>query len=430
MVEQAAHNRLVVGSNPTGPTLKIQKKIKQNCKMKNKLAAKYFDGKLSKGFSSLFINKAITNTAVGLFGVFMPIFLFEAYGHSLEKTILYYYLPSAFVYGYLVAFGAKKLNGFGFRKALRLSVFLQAAFFGLLVFVNSDDILLLTPVLLFLITFWRLLYWIPYHIDFAKFSNSKNRARQVGIIDSALNIIGIITPLVAGLVISRYGFNMLFVFGIMLYLLSFIPLLKIPHTREKFSWSYQETWRKFLSKEHRRTVLAFCADGAENAVGAVVWPIFIFVLLNGNYLKIGEITALIVAVTVVLELVLGKRLDKKLSKQQMLKYGSVFYSLGWIVKIFIATAFHVFVVDAYHKLTKIFLRIPFESIMYETAADQGHYVDEFTVLHEMAISFGRSAMYFLVVILSFFVSINWVFVLAALASIGLTFLRSHHVHRA
>ena len=100
------------------------------------------------------------------------------------------------------------------------------------------------------------------------------------------------------------------------------------------------------------------------------------------------------------------------------------------MKIFIATAFHIFIIDAFHKLTKIFLRIPFDAMTYDIAADKGHYVDEFTVLHEMSINIGRVCMYSMVLILTFFTTINWIFVLAALASVALNVLYyKRHTHR-
>ncbi|MAF20868.1 MAG: hypothetical protein CMI55_04315 [Parcubacteria group bacterium] len=60
---------------------------------------------------------------------------------------------------------------------------------------------------------------------------------------------------------------------------------------------------------------------------------------------------------------------------------------------------------------------------YGAAADQGHYVDEFTVLKEMAINFGKTLMVVLVVIVSLYFSIQWVFILAALASVVVNLLK-------
>ena len=144
-------------------------------------------------------------------------------------------------------------------------------------------------------------------------------------------------------------------------------------------------------------------------------------------MQVGFIAALVTGSTIILQLLVGKYADKKFLKGTFIKFGSILYSFGWILKVFIATAFHIFVVDAYHKLMKIFLRIPFDALTYELAADEGHFVDEFTVLHEMAIHIGRVIMLILVIVLSIYLSITWSFALAAVAAILLNFIRAKRV---
>ena len=58
---------------------------------------KYFDGKISHGFVSLYTSKTFIRVAVGLLGIFIPIFLYE----SLDKNFTYvaiYYLAGFFLY--------------------------------------------------------------------------------------------------------------------------------------------------------------------------------------------------------------------------------------------------------------------------------------------------------------------------------------------
>ena len=67
-------------------------------------------------------------------------------------------------------------------------------------------------------------------------------------------------------------------------------------------------------------------------------------VLEGNYFQVGLLSSVIVAVTIVLQLLVGKFADKG-NKKKMIHYGSIFYAIGWIVKIFIATAFQIFIVS-------------------------------------------------------------------------------------
>ena len=249
-------------------------------------------------------------------------------------------------------------------------------FYIIFYFIDQNNLKYLIPFSILILVFYRLFYWLPYHVNFAKFTNKKTRGRQVSIIEATRSILGIFIPLIAGLIVSYFDFDVLFVIAIILYFISGIPYLTITKTREKFVWTVKETWRYFFSKRRRKTVLAYMADGAENVIGIVIWPIFIYQLLDGDYFKVGAIFTLIIAISVVAQLFLGKYIDLKVKKEKVLKWGSFLYSFGWLVKIFISTAFQIFVAGAYHSIASIFIRTPFDALTYEIAANQEHYREE------------------------------------------------------
>jgi len=390
--------------------------------MKSISKNKYLNQEISKGFKALYKSELIVYIATGLLGMFTPIFLFNLFNQNL-RSVVYFYLVGNIIYGLSVIYGAKFLNKFGFRKSLQTAAFVGAFYFSLFYFLDENNIKILIPLIVITLLIYRLLYWIPYHVDFAKFTNKKSRGREIGLIGASNNIVAIFTPLIAGFVITKFSFQTLFAVAIILYILSVIPLFKIPRTYEKFTWTVKQTWHNFFSKKRRSEVLAFMADGAEGSIGAIIWPIFMFQILKGDYLKLGIISTIIVGVTIALQLSVGKYTDKKTSRQKLLRFGSTFYALGWIIKIFIATAFQIFIIDSYQKLMRIFMRIPFDAMTYEKAADEGHYVDEFTVIREMAINAGRTLMLLFVILFSFFVGIQITFILGAIASMLFNFLR-------
>ncbi len=387
-----------------------------NANMFQNLNKKYYDAPLSSGFVSLYIGKTIVMLASAFLGIFLPIFLYELFNQSLSLVAIYYgvgYLS----YGLVVSLGGKFISKFGFRKALQVSVFFGALIYVSFYFMDQSNLLFLIPISLLALTLHRLFYWLPFHVDFAKFTNKKNRARQVSVFRATRLILSIFAPLAAGFLIIKFGFDVLFIIAIVLFIISGIPYLTIPHTKEKFSWSLKRTYQELFSKNKRKIIIAYVADGSENVVGLVIWPIFIYQLLNGDYFQVGAISTFIIAMTVVLQLALGKHIDLKKSQGKILKWGSVFYSLGWLIKIFIVTAFQIFLAGAYHSIARIFLRTPFELLTYEIAADQGHYVDEFTVLHEMAMNFGKVMTILLVIMMSPYFSIQWIFLVAAVATL-------------
>jgi hypothetical protein len=118
--------------------------------------------------------------------------------------------------------------------------------------------------------------------------------------------------------------------------------------------------------------------------------------------------------TAILQLLAGKIVDKK--KGRMIKTGGFLYALGWLLKVFALTAFHVFIFDAFHRFMKVFYRIPLDTLVFETAFQQKHFIDEFNIFRQFCLFLGSSTMALLIILLSFFTtSINWIFILGTVA---------------
>ncbi|MDP3043251.1 MAG: MFS transporter [bacterium] len=380
---------------------------------------KYFNNKLSPGFVALFSGRMIQFIASGMLGLFLPIFLFIKLGHRVEYVFLYF-LIGWLLYALLLPAGAQLLNKIGLRRSLRISVFLDGLYYVCLYFIDKDPYLFLTLSMI-VITLDRLMFWLPYHTDFAKFTDQSNRGKEVSLMYATHSFLSIIMPVVAGYIIVKYGFNAVFVMAIIIYLAAGIPYLALPRTEERYSWGIWETWKKYFSRENKKLVLANMANGAENVIGIIIWPIFIWQILQGDYLEVGAISSLIIFIAVILQLFAGKYTDI-INKRKMLHWGSALYALGWVAKIFVLTAFHIFIIGAYHEFTKIFKDTPFDTLNYEIMADRGHYVDEYTVLKEIAIQFGRVLMLIFAIAVALNFGLNWTFGLAALASLLINLL--------
>lgn len=106
----------------------------------------------------------------------------------------------------------------------------------------------------------------------------------------------------------------------------------------------------------------------------------------------------------------------------MLHWGTALYAIGWIGKIFVLTASQVFFIGTYHVFTKIFKDTPFDTLNYEIMADRGHYVDEYTVLKEIAVQMGKILMLIFAILVALNFGLNWTFALAAIASLFINIL--------
>lgn len=383
----------------------------------------YFTGKISPDLTYLYISRTIVYFSNGFFAIFVPIFLYEMLGYNIQKVLLFYLIGS-FLYLLPLPTTTKYIERFSLKRSLYIATIADILFLLVLSITTTQNIHITIVFALFFITIFRLLYWLPYHTMFVSFSDQNNRMREVSAFMATMHLIGIIAPLIAGLILTHISYSALFLVGIIVYASSMIPLLSLSHVQERFSWTYRQTWRNLCAKKYRPAMIAYIADGAESSVGTIIWPIFIFMILDGNYLTIGLLSALTIGLTILLEMIIGKYADEHRTKKNILKINSLLYAIGWIAKIFIITGFHIFLADAYHKITKALSQNSFDAITYDLSADHGHYVDEFTVLKEMAINIGRIALYGSAIIITTFADIEWTFILAAIATILINAIRT------
>ncbi len=392
---------------------------------------------LTHDFRMLYFSRITVNSATQLMGLFLPIFLYSFFDMRLSLVVIYY-LALDFLYAIFVPYGCLKImNRIGIKRSLKISVLFGAAYYAFFFlldqyFIKHDLVSealkfwWLLPAMAFSL-FFRLTHWIPYHTNLAKLTERKIRARQLSLMEATIMTLGAIMPVVAGLALSYLGYGALFLLALSIYLISIIPFSQLPKVEEKFTWTYKKTWQTLLSKKFRNSVFAYVGDGAESIVGAIIWPIFLWQLLEGNYLQVGIISSLIILATIILQALIGGPLDKLSNRRQWLRYGVFFYALGWVLKALISTAFQVFLFSAYHNISRIFSRTSFDALNYDIAADQGHFVDEYTVVREIAVVLGKAIMGVFVLLLIPFLPLRLIFILAALASLSMSLLKQGEV---
>ena len=158
------------------------------------------------------------------------------------------------------------MNYIGLKLCLALSLPCLALFYLSLYFFAADLVVWTTMAGLAL-TAYHMLYWVPYHTDFALLSEARNRGKQLGLLDSISTFLGVVIPVASGFLIKEFGFDMVFVIAIILVLVAIVPLRFLPEVKEKYTWSYCRTWQEFFARKNFKMMVAYMADGAENWIG-------------------------------------------------------------------------------------------------------------------------------------------------------------------
>lgn len=359
-------------------------------------------------------------------GVFFQIFLYEFFGLSLVALLLFNAAIAIIRPPFQIG-AAKLFSRIGLVPSMIIGTLGVSLFYFCFFLLDSgapihDWWLIGTGVVGLVLV--NAFYWAPFHIDFAEFS-PKKKGKSLAKIFAMQRVLGVIGPLLAGWIILKLGFYANFLIGFGLNLISVIPLFFLPAFKVQYEFGFFETFKKFVSKEYRPMTLSMMAYGAENIVGVVIWPIFLYEVFNGEYLQVGAFAAVVVVVALGLEFLVGTLTDKR-SPQKMLKIGSGVYAAGWVGKGLVDTVIGVFAASTFHSLGLILYRSPFDALFYEEAADAGHYVDELTILRQVSLNIGRALILLVLVGLTAWFGIGISFFVAALVSLGANALLRFH----
>jgi len=340
----------------------------------------------NRELNELYASIAIKSFAISLIGIFIPIFLIQA-GYSLTSVLLFFaLLAGTHAIGSIPA--SKISAKFGFKHSILFSIpILILALLGLYV-LDLFGGLFYVVAILFGVS--NSLFLIGYHVDFAKFSDKKNRGSEVGFSKVLSLLFNVAGPILGGIILTIFGFKSLFILSSIFLVLSAIPLFysKDIHNPIKFSF------KGIFKGQKIKDTLGFIGFGFERAVGYVLWPIFIFFMILGeSYTNLGAVASLTLISSVIIIFAVGKFSDSY--KRTILKIGAVLNSIVWFVKTLVSTVLHVFVIDIFSGATQTMINIPFDALSYDKANKDN--IVRYIVFREFTINIARSV--FLIVMI-------------------------------
>ena len=166
-----------------------------------------FHPQFSAGMVSLYSNRLIIQFGAGLIGLFLPIFLYESFGND-PTVLLWYFMINFGLTVFLFVPGAKLMNKIGLKWMMILAVLSYGLCHGFYAFFdNFENVWLFLGIALTLNNIWRMLYWTPFHTEFAEFTDRRHRGRTIGFLSSISSLVSIAVPFVAGFIIVIMPFQ-------------------------------------------------------------------------------------------------------------------------------------------------------------------------------------------------------------------------------
>src|SRR3989338_8767751 len=340
----------------------------------------YFAQQSTPRVRELYVNSAILDFAVSMILFFEPIHLYRQ-GFSLFSIALFYF-GVYFLYFFLLPLGGKFIKRYGIVQ----SIFLGSPFlilYYLCFALLSISIYFIYPAIIFF-ALQKMFYWPGFHADMVEHGVEVEQGREVGSITAIILFVYIAGPLVGGTLLYFFGFTALFITVAVFIMLSNFPLLLTPERVNRDHFSYRGALSRIVGRTNRRAFISYLGFG-EELILLAFWPIFIFIIVQNTF-SAGVIVSLSTLATAATVLYVGTMTDKK-SKEGILRLTSIIYACVWFIRIFVQSAFGVFLVDSLSRIGKNALSVPQMAITYVNARKKDFL--ETVIFFEMSLVVGK-----------------------------------------
>ena len=320
-----------------------------------------------KELTQIYFSAALRSFAVSLLSIFLPLYLYKEMGYSFNQTILFFILYSV-VFAIFCPLGAKFASRFGTKHSVLVSIPFYLAFLFLLYNLSTFKVPLF--VLSFLVGIYLAFYWMGMHLVFHHASDYEHRGKEVGIRQGVIILSTLFGPLVGGFLIKYVGFKIVFIIAsIMLFLAAFV-LFFSKENKVKYNFSI----RSLIDKKHWENSLFFVSRGSRVMAAGVIWPLFIFFILN-DYFSLGIVESLAAGITAFLILITGRYSDK-VSKRGIIGVIAGFEGLSWFLRAAISTITQVYGITIFGAITYGIFEAPVGAMEYDKAKNNivGYFV--------------------------------------------------------
>lgn len=374
---------------------------------------------------ALYVTLGFLSFVEGLIGVFVPIFLWNI-GMPIWRILFFYFLHSALFLLFAIA-----LLPFIRRMSDKMMMFLSIPF--LILYFVGLGMLKTTPLLFFILpaasALHGLLFNIGYHIDFSGVANRMNIGREVGTRFVLVSTLALLAPFLGGVLIKMAGFQMTFFIGSAVLLISVLPLFFFPNRNISPKLAVKSIMPFFKDKELRPFTLSGIGYAMESAMGRVMWPLFVFLIIGdirqfGGVISLGLIATAVVTYSVGYLSDYGKRRD-------IIAWTSIGNMTIWLIRLFINQPAPVVGMHIGGNVINSGLMVAWTSQYYKIAKTVSN-VTEFIISRELLYNATRVVFIPILMAIAYTVPddtfFSFGFVLAACASLLFMVANKTHTH--
>jgi hypothetical protein len=370
----------------------------------------------------LVANTILRHTGVASVTIFLPVYIFSIGG----MNMLVWYLIISRGMEFLASQSVEMLVGkIGFKWSMLSGSILLAI--ALILLEQSQNNPALVYLAALVVPFSGLLYWISYHLLFMQ-NSEKEYGKRAGWLTILTSWSAVLGPIAGGLLISFFGFGSLFVWGIVLIVLSIVPVWLLEPDNLKWEFHLSRFWSKLGNNWFRRDLIAHVGRGIEEILLEFFWPVFLITLLGGSHLQLGVYKTLVLAASSILLYFIGHKIDINWPRRNII-LGILVLGVFWIVRGYLKNQTFLLGLDILDGLVALAVFFPFSVYAYHRAkhSDGPLYLTE----KEASLSLGRAFAAILVGVF-FWMGLGWQHMvwIGVLGLVLMSFVPSYEVTKA
>lgn len=382
----------------------------------------HFHADMSRTMKTLYGINFLRDTVNKLIGIFIPIYIFQQSGLIGICLFFMIYRTTTMISSLPVA---RLGTAFGHNALLVIAQVVSALFLITLwiSYTHPHAIYLAAGIEGLSVS----LFWPSYHTLVSKSAQARFLGQDLGLIQFLLKLSSLISPAVGGSIAVLFGFDNLFLIGLVVVFFSMLVVLRLDFQSEADTVSLSELKAWLKERAYDSLALSYVGRYINDAVFAL-WPVYVFMLL-GAVDSVGYLYTLSLFIALIFSFGLGAYMDQNRARKPYIISGTIL-SILWVLRSQVWSFWHVAFIDTIDKLTSNFHWLYYDVLFFRRS--QGSQAYSYFVYREVIISVAAVIFWLVVAGLFMMFSHGWtgLFIIAAVGVLVSLLVKEKHPHRA
>jgi hypothetical protein len=305
------------------------------------------------GMHAFYLNGMFRSLVFALVGIFTPVFLYKmglSWFSDARLAIIVvagYYILMRLTTLLLVVSISRIIEKIGFRKSIAISLLFLILNLGSLLFLDAN--LWLAVVAGVAAGLNISFYWVARNSAVSQDSNRKHIGTQMGYMTTIEQVSTLLGPLVAGLIIEKWGFQYLYALALLVLLVSVVPLFHMPPHAHRNGATLGGFFRWLSDTRYAHIGVGIGARAVDDYAINALWPLVIFVIGIKTGM-LGMVFSGVATVSLFVRMLAGKVFDKLRSRRDfsdelIYSLSAIVNSVMWILRLFVGSLSGILMID-------------------------------------------------------------------------------------